>query len=268
MQTPPKSRQNPASLPEEKPILQFLQDSESDLTLKIDDIHPMREYVKHLPVTLMRPIHAGHLESLVNSDPNTWPPIYVTLTNVGYVCFDGYYRIQASKVLQTETIKARSMPVKNLNDLIEARFRANLKHGLPASEATRSDYCYWLHLTYPTLSQRQIATRVGVAVSTVSRAIERREKEHLQQPSKATQTLEEAEEEKDKQIQEFTKSTGKFLRSTIRILKTVKPEEYDDFVWNLQAELLNGPEDKQALLRISQFLSDVARSKRKAKITV
>lgn len=261
MQMSPKSGKGPTIPPEEKLALQFLQDGESDVVLKIDDIHSLRDYVKHLPVTVMRAINATHLESLVHSDPNTWPPIFVTLTNVGYLCFDGYHRIQALKVLKGETIKARSMPVKTMNDLIEARFRANLKHGLPASETTRSDYCYWLHLTYPNLSQRQIATRVGVAVSTVSRAIERREKDRQQQPTQ------EQEEEKEKQTQEFTRSTVKFLRSTIKVLKTIKPEEYDDFVLNLQVEILNGPEDKQALLRISQFLTDVAKARRKAKNT-
>ena len=245
--------------------LQFLQDSQSELVLKIEELHTLRDYVKDLPVTVIRPIHAGHLESLVHSDLKTWPPIMVTLTNIGYVCYDGLHRIQACKVLKIETIPARIVTFRNMNEIIEAVFRANLHHGLRASMTTRSEYCYWLHLTYPRLSQRDIAIRVGVAQSTVSRAIEQRQGEQHEPSKEDTKATRQVEDTKEKQAQDFTKSTGRFLRLTVGFLKTVKPEEYAEFVWNLQAELLNGPEDRQALLRTGQFLIDVAKARKKAK---
>ena len=98
----------------------------------------------------------------------------------------------------------------------------------------------------------------------MSRAIEQRTKE--QDTNKdTTMTQEQVVQEKEKQAQEFTKSTSKFLRLTTSFLNTVKREEYDDFVWNLQAELLNSPEDRQALLRTGQFLVDITEARRKAK---
>jgi hypothetical protein len=250
---------------EEKVELQLLQDTQQDIMLKIADIHSLREFVKNLPVTVMRPIHADHLESLVHSDLKLWPPIFVTLTNIGYICFDGLHRVQAAKVRQLETIPARSVSFKTMNDLIEATFRANLSHGLRASTSTRSEYCYWLSITYPNLSQRQIATRVGVAQSTVSRAIEQHQKEQQPGSKEAVPVPEQAEEAREKQAQEFTKSTGRFLKSASGILKMIPKEEYDDFIWNLQVELLNSSEDRVTLLRTGQLLIDVAKAKRKAR---
>src|SRR5262249_1173590 len=137
---------NPNGFSEEKPELQFVQVSPSDIVLEIDNLQTLRDYVKNLSVTVMRPINADHLESLVHSDPESWPPVSVTLTNVGYICYDGLHRIQASKALKLDSIRAKSTTFKNMNELIEATFRANLKHGLRASQTTRSEYCYWLSI--------------------------------------------------------------------------------------------------------------------------
>ncbi len=257
---------NPSGSFEEKPELQFLQISKADVVLEIDDLQTLRDYVKNLPVTVMRPINADHLESLVHSDPESWPPIAVTLTNVGYICYDGLHRIQASKVLKLATIRAKSTSFKNMNELIEATFRANLQHGLRASQTTRSEYCYWLSITYPSLTQRQIATRVGVAQSTVSRAIEQRQKEQQESSKDDVKSTWQAEDVEQKQVQDFTKSTGRFLKVASGFLKTV--EDYDDLVWNLQVELLNDLEDKQMLRRVGQLLLDVAKARRKAKAPV
>ncbi len=250
---------------EEKAELQFSQVvSQADVVLEIDTLHVLRDYVKDLPVTVMRPINADHLESLVHSDPKSWPPIAVTQTNIGYICYDGLHRIQASKVLKLATIRAKSTPFQNMNELIEATFRANLHHGLRASQTTRSEYCYWLSITYPKLSQREIATRVGVAQSTVSRAIEQRQKEQQESSKEDAKSTWQAEDTEQKQVQDFTKSTGRFLKVASGFLKTV--EDYDDLVWNLQLELLNSLEDKQVLRRVGQLLLDVAKARRKAKV--
>ena len=255
---------NPSGFSEEKPELIFLQADQSELVLEIEDLHLLRDYVRNLPVTVMRSINADHLESLVHSDPKSWPPIEVTLTNVGYICYDGQHRIQAAKILKLGTIRTKPVTFKNMNDLIEATFRANLRHPLPASQKTKSEYCYWLSITYPRLSQRDIAARVGVAQSTVSRAIEQRQKEKQESPKEEAKSAKQAEETKQKQAQDFTKSTGRFLKLASGFLQTV--EDYDDLVWNLQLELLNDLEDKQALRRVGQLFLDVAKARRKAKI--
>jgi transposase-like protein len=267
--TMPQLIKEPSGFSEGKPVLQFLQDTQSDLVLKIDELHSLRDYVMHLPVTVVRAINPDHLESLIQSDPNTWPPIAVTLTNIGYICYDGLHRLQACKVLKTDTIRAKSMNVKDLNQLIDATFHANLRHGLRASRTTRSDYCYWLSLTYPKLSHREIAARVGVSQSTVTRALEQRRKEQQDTTQETTiPEQEEGEETKQKQAQHFTNSTSKFLKVASGFLHTVPKEEYEDLVWNLQVELLNGPEDKLTLLRTGQLLIDVAKARRKAKVVV
>ena len=121
-----------------------------------------------------------------------------------------------------------------------------------------------MSITYPKLTQREIAIRVGVAQSTVSRAIEQRQKEKQESNKKDVTIPTQAEEAKQKQAQDFTKSTSRFLKVASGFLKTV--EDYEDLVWNLQLELLNDLEDKQALHRVGQLLLDVAKARRKAKI--
>ena len=258
---------NPGGFSEGNPTLQFLDDDKSDIETSIDSLHFVREYVQDLPVPVMRPINNEHLESLMESDPNAWPPILVTFTSRGYVCYDGQHRIQAAMLKNRHIIRARSKNFKNLNELIEATFRANLIHGLPTSLTTKSDYCYWLHITSPKMTQNDIAKKVGVNQSTVQRAIEQRERKQQEASKGETTTPEKAEDTKLKQTQQFTKSTGKFLKVASDLLKTVKTEEYDDFVWNLQVEILNGPDDKQQLQRVGKLLIDIAKARRKAKVS-
>ena len=242
--------------------LQLLQEDQDNLILNLVDIHSLKDVVKQ-GAFAMRAIKPEHIESLCCVDPKLWPPIGVTKTNEGYVYYDGQHRLKAAQLLKLETIPANCKTFKNINDLIEASFRANLRHGLPASQETRGDYCYWLSITYPDLSQRQIAARVGVTQSAVSQALERRKKQLEEAIQQAKQAEGESQENEEEEFEQWTEGLVKraktFLKSVSKFSESAKEtENYAELVRNLQLELLQGPEDRQALQFTGQLLLDAA----------
>jgi predicted transcriptional regulator len=251
------------------PALQLLQEDQEKLVLPLADLHSLKEVVKGAGAFAMREIDFNHVETLSCTDPQLWPPICVTKTNGGYVYYDGQHRMQAAKLLKAETIQATCKTFPDVNALVEAAFRANLRHGLPASKETRADYCYWLSITFSNLSQRQIAARVGVTQSAVSQAIERRKKlleEAVQQARGEEGTSQEGNDEEWREG--VVKRVKTFIRSVSKFSETDKESEgYSELIRELQYELLQVPEDRQALLFAGQLLLDAAnRSKaRKAK---
>ena len=253
---------------------QLLQEDRENFTLKIADVFPLKDIVKGAGAFAMREIDKSHVELLVCANPQSWPPISVTRTNGGYVYYDGQHRLQAAKLLKLEDIQATCKSFANMNDLIEAAFRANLRHGLQASPETRSDYCYWLSITYPDLSQRQLAARVGVTQSTVSRAIEQR-KRQLQEVIQEIQQEEGTNEENDHELEQWkggvVKRVKTFMKSVGKFSDSVKAtDDYSELVRELQLELLREPEDRQVLLFAGQLLLDTAsrnKSTKKGKVS-
>ncbi len=254
--------------------IQLLQEDRENFQLQIADVIPLKDIVKGAGAFAMREIDKSHVELLVCANPQLWPPISVTKTSGGYVYYDGQHRLQAASLLKLEDIQATCKTFANINDLIEAAFQANLRHGLPASQETRSDYCYWLSITYPDLSQRQIAARVGVTQSTVSRAIEQR-KRQLQEAIQETQqeggTNEEDDHEQDAWKEGVVKRVKTFMKSVGKFSDAVKATDgYSDLVRELQLELLREPEDRQVLLFAGQLLLDTAsrnKSMKKGKLS-
>ena len=250
---------------------QLLQEERENITLPITGLLSLKDVIKGAGLFAMRPIDANNIESLVCSNPQTWPPILVTKSDRGYIYYDGQHRIEAAKILKRESIQGDCKTFQNVNELIEATFRANLKHGLQASQETKSDYCYWLSLTYPHLRQLEIAERVGVTQSTVSRAIHQRKKQ-LEEANQQTTTQPEEDEIGDELAvwkESFVKRTRSLVKSVSKFADTVKEtESYQQLVHDLQLELLQEPEDRTVLLFTGRLLVDAAqRSKatRKAK---
>jgi ParB-like chromosome segregation protein Spo0J len=244
--------------------LQLLPEDRETITLNITELHSLKDIVKGTSTLAMRDIDPNHVETLSSIDPQLWPPISVTKTSVGYVYYDGQHRLHAANLLKLETIQATCKTFEDINELIEAAFRANLRHGLPASLKTRSDYCYWLSITYSHLSQRQIAARVGVTQSTVSRAIDQRKKQEqeIQQEEEASPESGQLEQWKEGVV----KRVKTFVRSVSKFPDTVKTSEhYTELVRELQYELVQVPEDRQTLLFAGQLLLDTAKLQKKGK---
>jgi ParB-like chromosome segregation protein Spo0J len=195
-----------------------------------------------------RELDQENLESLLVSDPTTWPPIKVTKTAMGYVVIDGNHRLEAAQRQGLDRLLATCSPFAHENDVIEAAFRANLHHGLKASSENRSDYAYWLHVTYPRMEQAEIAQRVGVTQSTVSKAIARREEE-----VRRARLVEEEVDEKTRRSL-VKKSCRSFTRGALRFLREVDGLDDGELMQTLQ-EVVKSAEDKAKLARIGRLLS-------------
>jgi ParB-like chromosome segregation protein Spo0J len=152
-----------------------LQEDKADFTLKISDIIPLEKSGILRAEMARREMDTDNIYQLVLSDPREWPPIETTLTDRGYVLIDGYHRVEAAKKKGMEALRAESKTYPDENAIIDATFRANFKHGLKASVENRSQYARWLHLTYPNMTQQEIADRCQIKQATVSKAIARAE---------------------------------------------------------------------------------------------
>jgi transposase-like protein len=137
-----------------------------------------------------RDIDEEHASHLAEVNPDDFPPVETVKVQLAqgvyYAVIDGRHRWYACA--EQETIKGVTRSYDNEAQVIEAAFRANLNHGKAASTQTRSDYAVWLYYQdgseKPNLSE--IARKVGVNVSTVSRAIKKALREEEAQEAEGT----------------------------------------------------------------------------------
>ncbi len=232
-------------------MVQLMPDKEDNLVLSPYDLISLKDAGVSGGAFAMRELDDGNLESLLLSDPATWPPVNVTLSVRGYILINGYHRWEIAKRLQLERIRATCEPFTNENDVIEAAFRANLHHGLKANSENKSDYVYWLHRAYPEMEQEEIARRAEVTQSTVSKAISRREEE----AKRARQ--EEAGAEVDEKTRKslIKKSCRSFTRGALRFIEEVDGLDDGELIQILQNVVKKG-EDKAKLARIGRLLNN------------
>ncbi len=121
----------------------------------------------------MNGLSEEHMQLLLESDPNTWPPLMVSSNrDGGYNIIDGFHRYEAARLLGLKAVGCR---VEEGAGYPEA-FEANLKHGLPLSLEDRKAYARWLYRYELSggqrLSYREIGRRSGLSDKTVKAAIE------------------------------------------------------------------------------------------------
>lgn len=229
-------------------MVELLPDKEDRLVLTPFDLISLKDAGLRGGAFAMRPINQSNFDSLLLSDPASWPPILVTLSTHGYVLIDGYHRWEVAKFLHLDRMIATCEAFASENDVIEAAFRANLTHGLKASPENKSDYAYWLHVTYPQMEQADIAKRVGITQSTVSKAIARREEE----ARKARQEAAKMDEKQQKGL--LRKSCRTFARVALRFLTETESLDDTELLQTLNA-VVKKSEDKAKLARIGRLLS-------------
>lgn len=234
-----------------------------DFVVKIADLHSLEEARIPDAELARRKLNQEHVDSLVLSDPRRWPPIVVTLTDIGYVIIDGYHRREAALIKGMTEIRARSQNYQTEQEVIEATFQANLEHGLRASPESRSNYAYWLHKVYPKMEQKEIAARAGIAQSTVSIAIARRGKAATKSATAAKTDQEvpkpEAaarESQEEEQREHIRKDCQKLTSDAVRLLQDIETlDEKEQRAAIIEA--LATVEDRELLLRIAHLLEEV-----------
>ncbi len=232
-------------------MVHFVQEDEENLLLSPRDFISLRDAGVAGGAFAMRELDQNHVETLVHSDATTWPPVQVTLATCGYIIIDGYHRWTAAQLKRLKAIRASSKTYHSEQEVVEAAFRANLQHGLKASAQTRGDYAYWLHLSYPTMGQIEIARRVGISQAMVSKAIAKREAE-----ARCAEAVEEMTPEA--QSRRIKKSCRRFMQVAVQFLNEVEALSDQELVELFKA-VMRKSEDREQLVRIGQVLGGEAR---------
>lgn len=244
-------------------MVQLLQD-DKDFMVSLDELMDLSESDIPTANFAMRELDEVHVERLFNSDFTQWPSIGVSkIVNdsgkMGYVVWDGYHRREAVKRKGLTSIKARSKTFEQPLHIVEALFRANLKHGLPLSQQKLYDYCYWLSVQYPNLTQMEIANRVGVNQSTVHRAIEKAMHEQRIALKEEAEKTGDDEALRKIEMEEIAKTSKKL----VRFLKDYRIKNLPKFTSETEAiayfqQFLKSTEDRENLVYMANFLLTIA----------
>jgi hypothetical protein len=113
-----------------------------------------------------RELNESHVRQLMVSDPDTWPPLTVAVSD------DGTY------FLGLETLACVMEPGGGYPEA----FAANQRHGLTLTVDERKDFVHWLAEHEPGLSYRELGRRSGLNHETVKRALTEPEDAEPAQP--------------------------------------------------------------------------------------
>ncbi|GLV61196.1 hypothetical protein KDH_80120 [Dictyobacter sp. S3.2.2.5] len=247
-------------------MVTLLKEDRRHLTLKLEDLASLRDAGIEGADLAQRTLNTEHLERLALSDPATWPNIEVTKSDIGYLVIDGYHRWEAARLQGLASLKATSKTYKTAPEVIEATFRANLAHGLPASGENRSNYAYWLHITYPDLEQKEIAQRVGITQPAVSVAIARREARERQEQARAQG--EPVEVNIDAAYAAIDQTFRSFERTTARMFQSLGHIDDQELILRIR-RTIHSDVDREHLEHLGRLLLESAkRAKRSRAATV
>jgi len=120
-------------------------------------------------------VDPDRVQSICQSDPATWPPITVAKDEDGYLwILDGAHRVVAARKLGLKELPATVEPWPGDGSDEAAYLRSlelNLRHGFPISVEDRKEWARRLKRAHPDYSESIIARIVGLAQSTVHKAI-------------------------------------------------------------------------------------------------
>lgn len=118
------------------------------------------------------PIDKDNVESLLNSDPASWPAILVSPPREDgkRVLVSGHHRLKAAHEMGLYSIKAREAEAD-----LEVAYEQNLGHGLQLTMAERKNYAKLLRERHPSMLQGEIARRAHISESTLSNLLSNKE---------------------------------------------------------------------------------------------
>jgi hypothetical protein len=122
---------------------------------------------------LLRQLNYDHVEHLVAMELQNVPPITVTRYNDRWLVVGGYHRLEAAKLLKRESIRAISKNYSSTREMVEDAFTDNLEHGLILTKEDKASYAYWLSKTYPHMTHEDIAKKVKLERSSVSKILKK-----------------------------------------------------------------------------------------------
>jgi hypothetical protein len=111
-----------------------------------------------------------HVQALVESDADSWPPIKVTPLKDGsgnYAVVGGIHRVAAASKLGLKTLFCIVLDNAGYREAV----MDNLTHGLTLSTSERKRYAVWLHGEHPDYSLRELGRLSGLNHETVKSAL-------------------------------------------------------------------------------------------------
>ncbi len=116
-----------------------------------------------------RGLDHAYLQTLLQSDPATWPPLLVWARDGDgtFVILDGHHRYAAAQRLKLSSVPCAITATGSRADA----FAANRANGKPLSVADRKAHARWLHGEHPDWSLRQIGRECGLSHHSVKNAL-------------------------------------------------------------------------------------------------
>ena len=228
-------------------MVKLLSENKKGLTLGLDDLHNLEDIGIAGTDLARRDLDEEHVYQLVLSDSDDWPEVLVTKTDRGYALMDGYHRREAARKKGMKELRAESRAYESENDVIEATFEANIKHGLKLSEENRSNYAYWLHITYPDMTQKDIADRCKIKQATVSRALARRAKPKVAPGAKS---------DEEKRREHARRTASRLTHDAVTLFSDIN-EMSESEQRAAILESLGSVEDRDKILKIAQLIEEL-----------
>jgi len=250
-------------------VVTLLAEDQSEFFVNVNELHDLRDtgFADAAEVREKRPIDEYMVETLTFSNPRAWDPILVTKTDIGYIVLDGNHRWQAARERKMEQIKATCKTFENEDQVIDAAYTGNFLHGTPANKETRSSYGYWLYKKhYPQMTQKEIAHKAGIAQSTLSEAIARREqpaqeppqssgKKPLTKKEPAPSLITPATEEEQRRVRR-RKEARTMIRDMTKFLDDIKDLDEDARRAEIM-DLFASTEDRNHFLATAHLIEEV-----------
>jgi len=232
-------------------MVKLLAPTKAKMSPKLDQLRTLQEAGFPNGELAMRELDEDLIYTLIMSDPADWPPILLTRTDAGYVIIDGRHRVEAAKRKGMKQIEATVKGYTSDTEAVEEAFQVNMKHGLRSSLQTRSDYAYWLHLTYPDMPQTEIAERAKIKQPTVSIAIARREAQEARDA--AAEPHRKAASAAELRQRSLTRTFRTMTRTATKIFQIGAEADEDEMISTIQGTIKTD-EDRQHLRRVGYLL--------------
>ena len=210
-------------------MIEILPGIEGTIALPLNRLISLKDsgLLEGLSVSPVRPLNITHVYHLMHA--TKVPAIEVAhirdtskvLPNYGvaddFVCVDGRHRWEAASRKEESTIEAHVGSYATISDIIEAALSANINHGLPANNDSRTAYAMWMYENDPSYSAEDIASIVGISARTIERDMQKLEGIDLSRSSTVLTTVQ-------KEARLFISGIARFVnrqqRNTHRLIRS------------------------------------------------
>ncbi len=239
-------------------MVELQQEDIAEKTVNIHELRQLKDTGFPLAEKAQRPLDHKYAESLAEIDENLLPPILITKTDMGYVVVDGYHRIEAIRLKKKLEIRAEVRTFDTPAHVVEEAYKLNMAHGLRADIKSRSNYAWFLHVTYPDMEQIEIARRAGISQPVVSRVI-KREESRMKAEEKPKPEHEAARE--DPQKVRIRSECQRLTQDALRLFEDLGqlPEQEQRAAI---AESLQNVGDRETLFKVATLLEQILKPRK------